>query len=46
MKESELSVDVGALQQDAEYFAKRQLKKGGSRLVTFSGIRCLLRYFW
>jgi ethanolamine permease len=28
MKESELSVDVGALQQDAEYFAKRQLKKG------------------
>lgn len=45
MKESELSVDVGALQQDAEYFAKRQLK-GGSRLVTFSGIRCLLRYFW
>ena len=26
MKESELSVDVGALQQDAEYFAKRQLK--------------------
>ncbi len=29
MKESELSVDVGALQQDAEYFAKRQLKKRG-----------------
>ena len=44
MKESELSVDVGALQQDAEYFAKRQLKRG-SRLVTFSGAGCLLRHF-
>lgn len=44
MKESELSVDVGALQQDAEYFAKRQLKRG-SRLVAFSGARCFLCHF-
>ena len=44
MKESELSVDVGALQQDAEYFAKRQLKKGAVG-CTFSGARCFLCHF-
>jgi ethanolamine permease len=38
MKESELSVDVGALQQDAEYFAKRQLKKGAVGWLLLVGL--------
>ncbi len=38
MKESELSVDVSALQQDAEYFAKRQLKKGAVGWLLLVGL--------